>query len=495
MSDTPISERIASALDRVGGTETPAGRARRIAALTLVATIFSVPVALIVGKIVSHILKVDMPADSFVAIHSGVTAMIISAPLIAYCVMLVAAMRKAREDLADAVSKAEAANHAKSAFLANMSHEVRTPLNGVLGMAQALSHSGLDEKQQEQVETIIDSGHALISIVNDVLDISKVEAGKMEISPTPSSLAHCLSKVIRLYEPTARDKSVALEFSTRGCAHDDYLIDTVRVRQCLTNLVSNAIKFTDRGSVTVEARTTQLSDAEDEISIAVTDTGIGMREDALETIFSEFSQADNSTTRRFGGTGLGLSIARKLAQLMDGDVAVKSAPGEGSTFTLTLRARRTASNSDAPGEMAGAAKDETQAARKRVLLVDDNLINRKVANVFLEAVSALVVEAENGAAALAALDQGDFDLVLLDLQMPVMDGEAVIGRIRSSDRPYRHVPVIAMTADAMSGDRERCLQLGMDGYIAKPIDARRLLTEINRVLSTKETARGDIAAA
>lgn len=494
MNDTPISERIASALDRVGGTATPSGRVRRVAALTLVATIFSIPVALIVGKAVSHILHVDMPADSFVAINSGVTAMIISAPLIGYCVMLVAAMRKAREDLADAVLKAKAANHAKSAFLANMSHEVRTPLNGVLGMAQALGHSGLDEKQQEQVEIIIDSGHALISIVNDVLDISKVEAGKMEISPTPSSLAHCLSKVIRLYEPTARDKSVALEFSTRGCAHDDYLIDTVRVRQCLTNLVSNAIKFTDRGSVTVEARTTRLSNAEDEISIAITDTGIGMREDALETIFSEFSQADNSTTRRYGGTGLGLSIARKLARLMGGDVAVKSAPGEGSTFTLTLRARRAASNSETPGETASAVKDKSRAACKRVLLVDDNLINRKVANVFLEALSALVIEAEDGAAALAALDQAEFDLVLLDLQMPVMDGEAVIGRIRSSDRPYRNVPVIAMTADAMSGDRERCLRLGMDGYIAKPIDARRLISEIDHVLSATAPPSRDVAA-
>ena len=257
--------------------------------------------------------------------------------------------------------------------------------------------------------------------------------------------------------------------------------DPVRLRQCLGNLVSNAIKFTENGSVTLRLSGDQRSDGLWLMKVSVVDTGIGMNAETIDRLFSAFSQGDATITRRFGGTGLGLAITRQLAHLMGGDVAVESKPGEGSTFHLTFTAETgdenvAARNARAPDDIP-AIEGPARVTGARVLLVDDNAVNRQVVRLFMAQVAPRIVEATNGEEALARLAEQPFDIVLLDVHMPVMDGRETIARIRASDQPWKNIPVIALTADAMSGDRERYLGMGMDDYIAKPIDARELATK------------------
>ncbi|MGD2131691.1 MAG: ATP-binding protein, partial [Maricaulaceae bacterium] len=386
--------------------------------------------------------------------------------------------------------KAEAASHAKTQFLANMSHEIRTPLNGVLGMAQALASKDLTDDQRQCVDAILDSGDTLKSVVDDVLDLSKIEAGVMETSPSASDLRECLSRVVRLWAAKASEKDVALTLEIDDEVPQFCRFDALRVRQCVTNLVSNALKFTERGSVTIRA---SVADAPEgahpslrQVRISVVDTGIGIDPEVQKKLFAPFTQADGSTSRRFGGTGLGLSITRALARLLGGDVTVSSTPGSGSTFTLTFITQPVECPADAASEPSDATSQP--AARDlnglKILLVDDNATNRLVIKAFLTEFEIEIVEAENGQEALDALDTAaDFDLVLLDVHMPVMDGVVAIDRIRSCDRPYRDIAVIALTADAMEGDRERLLKIGMDGYVSKPIDRATLIAESRRVLA------------
>jgi CheY-like chemotaxis protein len=265
--------------------------------------------------------------------------------------------------------------------------------------------------------------------------------------------------------------------------------DYVRVHQCVANLISNALKFTKAGEVTVSV-TQQGTDTGDSlISVAVTDTGIGISEESASRLFSEFSQADDSTTRRFGGTGLGLAITRKLARMMGGNVTVTSRPGEGSMFTLTFRAGSASQSSALPPPEASADNRASVALQGlKLLLVDDNAVNRSVARLLLAPSGVIVTQATNGREALDRLAEQPFDLVLLDVHMPVMDGTETIRHIRASKEPWRDIPVIALTADAMSGDRARLLALGMSGYASKPIEQRVLIQEIQRVLSLAGTA-------
>ncbi len=379
---------------------------------------------------------------------------------------------------------ADAANATKSQFLANMSHEIRTPLNGILGMAQALEATTLDTEQSDQVETILESSRTLLAIVNDVLDLSKIEAGKMEITPIDSDVTKTVDRVCKLFETRVADKGLSFSLEIDPSLPRTALIDPVRVRQCLSNLISNAVKFTDQGSISVAVSAEPLLEDDARlIIIKVTDTGIGIDAETQSRLFSEFTQADSSTSRRFGGTGLGLAITRRLARMMGGDVALDSIVGRGSTFTLSFRAKVSQNQIAVAEESPQPMVSRGDLVGLRVLLVDDNAINRKVARAFLTPNEMAITEAVDGRDALSKLEAAEFDLVLLDVHMPVMDGPETIRRIRASGEPWASLPVIALTADAMEGDRERLLGIGMDGYAAKPIVQAELQTEMARVLA------------
>lgn len=400
----------------------------------------------------------------------------------------VAALREREKELKIARRKAEAASEAKSSFLANVSHEIRTPLNGMLGMAQVLAASDITPEQREQTDAILDSGKTLIALLNDVLDLSKIEAGKLEIAPVDADLSHVLRRVDKLWQPAAEEKAIDLTMDFAASLPPRLKFDPIRVRQCVSNLVSNAVKFTAAGEVNLHVSVPRQGPNAGLVQIKVRDTGIGMDEETLARLFTPFTQADSSTARQYGGTGLGLSISRKLAQMMGGDLVATSVPGEGSVFTLTFRAEAATTPIAKPSTSATVA-DISKSGPASVLIVDDVPLNRKVAKLFLEAQRWKTAEAAHGEDALRLLASERFDVVLLDIHMPVLDGPETLKRIRASGEAWAGVPVIALTANAMAGDRERYEDMGMDGYVSKPIDQRELLTEIVRVRAAAKAAR------
>jgi len=411
-------------------------------------------------------------------------------------------LRMKERELKKAKEAAIAASNAKSAFLANMSHEIRTPLNGILGMAQVLESADLAPELREHVATILDSGRNLMALLNDVLDFSKIEAGKLDIVKADTDVAHTMRRLHRLWKAKAQESGLEFNLSLDSELPQVLAFDTVRVRQCASNLISNAIKFTERGRVEVFVSADRVGHDQHMVRIRVSDTGVGMDAETVERLFSPFVQADESTSRRFGGTGLGLSIVKRLCELMGGTATVRSEPGRGSEFTMTFLAGDASPQHRVVSNGAAAAEDQSRSALKnqnlRVLLVDDHPINRQVASLFLRPFNMRIVEAVNGREALACLEAEQFDLVLLDVHMPVMDGAQTIHEIRNSPLPWSDIPVIALTADAMTGDRERYLGMGMNGYLAKPLAERDLVSEITRVrsLSREELAavRDSIAA-
>ena len=391
--------------------------------------------------------------------------------------------------LIEAKKQAEAATIAKSNFLASMSHEIRTPLNGVLGMAQSLVNDGLLTDQREKVDIILESGRTLTALLNDVLDLSKIEAGKIEISAADGELGVALDRLRQLFLSKAVERGLNIDLDIEPGLPRLLNYDPVRVRQCVGNLLSNAIKFTERGKVSVRVGSHEVEPGRWMITIAVTDTGIGMTRGVIDKLFSTFTQADATISRRFGGSGLGLAITRQLARLMGGDVVVESEPGRGSTFTLTFQAE--AANDDAiarSSEPSFPAVSETDLMRLRgikILLVDDNAVNRQVVKLFTAPLAPKFVEAVNGQEALDRLRDEAFDIVLLDVHMPVMDGKEAIKRMRASPEAWSKLPVIALTADAMSGDRERYLALGMTDYVSKPLDQRELTHKIAAAMNDR----------
>jgi two-component system, sensor histidine kinase and response regulator len=383
----------------------------------------------------------------------------------------------ARAALIHASEAAQAASRSKSAFLANMSHEIRTPMNGIIGMTSLLLDSALTEGQREYAETIHASANSLLAVINDILDFSKIEAGKLDIDAAemdlPASVAE--ARAILAFQATA--KNLRLDVRVDPDVPRRVMGDRQRIRQCLINLISNAIKFTPAGGVTVRVSLAGRQDGHVLARFEVRDTGIGISSGTLSTLFQPFVQADSSTTRNFGGTGLGLSIVRRLVELMGGDVGVDSALGRGSTFWFVLPLELAEA---APGAAPPVPAKFVPRYAGKVLLVEDNLVNQKVARSFLERLGCQVSVAGNGLEAVQACEQGRFDLVLLDLQMPLMDGYAATSSLRKLEQGQRRTPIVALTASAMAGQRERCVDAGMDDLITKPLDVQRLEAVLER---------------
>ena len=368
--------------------------------------------------------------------------------------------------------QAESASQAKSEFLTLMSHELRTPLAGMLGLAQTLKLEPLEPGEREQVDLLEDQGRALLGLLNDVLDLAKIEAGKLEIAPIAGDLAQLADRVVRLNAPLAHEKGSDIVLTIDEALPPVLVFDPLRVRQCLANLISNAVKFTPGGQIQVRLSCAPAEAGGIVAKVVVADTGVGMSPAVLDKLFAPFAQADASVARRAGGTGLGLNITRRLAQMMDGAVTARSVEGQGSTFTLTFACAP-------PTAEIGPADAGVPDAPLRLLVVDDYPINRKVIGMMLTPLGCEVAEAGDGQAAIDALRAQDFDMVLIDFNMPVMGGLEATRRIRA-EAGWKALPIICLTAGVTDRERDDALEAGMDAFVEKPVELAALVSTIGR---------------
>lgn len=391
------------------------------------------------------------------------------------------------DQLQDAMRNAQAASQAKSEFLANISHELRTPMNGVIGMLDMALDRELSPDLSEQLHTAQNCAYALLSLLNDILDLSKIEAGKMTLEKIPLDIRALVADCIKVHQPKAAANSVSLEVETAPDLPAQILGDPLRIRQILENLVSNAVKFTEGGTVVVRTGGKFTAPGRFVLEIQVQDSGTGIPADKLLHIFDKFAQADGTVSRKFGGTGLGLAITRSLAALHGGQVQVESELGRGSMFTVTLACEALAAGAGSDAltvgqTVAAPAPSDTPSGGVRILVVEDNHVNQKVVTAVLRKRGFTIELANDGQEALQKLEtSGSFDLVLMDVQMPVLDGLEATRLIRKEAR-WNSLPIVAMTAHAMNGDKERCLEAGMNGYISKPVHPSLLLSTVDEII-------------
>lgn len=396
------------------------------------------------------------------------------------------ALTEREAQLAQAKEQAEAANSAKSQFLAKVSHEVRTPLNGVLGLLQTMQAGSLSEEHRENVRIAYESGLSLLGVLNGILDFSRVESGALTIERVPFAVGLEIERALALFRQLARDKGLAIRSDVQLGTVQRALGDPTRFRQVLTNLIANAIKFTDRGEVSVRAVCSPLQGCHATLAIIVTDTGIGIEPAKLERIFEPFVQGDDSITRRYGGTGLGLAIARQLARAMGGDITASSVPSQGATFSFELPLELVAGGESPPA----VAERVWRQFGLRLLVVEDNAVNLKIVERMVRMLGCSSAVARDGAEALDQLDREQFDVVLMDLQMPVMDGLEAMRRHRSRERGHGQAmtPAIAVTAHALEEERQSALAAGFDDFVTKPIDLAALEAAIARVAGDRRCA-------
>lgn len=386
-------------------------------------------------------------------------------------------LKRSREELMEAKLAAEEALKYKSEFLANMSHEIRTPINGIIGMSEFLANTPLEEKQEEYLRIIRSSANSLLNLINDILDFSKFEAGKIELEKLHFNLYEHVEDTVKSMLFKVHEKNLRFEQAISPEVPKYVEGDPTRLRQILLNLISNAIKFTDQGSITAHVSIVEKSSETALVKFQIIDTGIGIDEEGVRRLFKSFSQVDASTTRQYGGTGLGLVISKSLTELMGGKIGVESQPGHGSTFWFTARLKLSKAERVAKPVQKEDNGQNVTTGTLRILLAEDNLVNQKVASIHLEKLGHKVDVAGNGLMAVEAYKNSNYDMIFMDIQMPEADGLEATGMIRNYEKEKnikKPVPIIAMTANAMKGDKEKCIEAGMDDYISKPFTAKAL---------------------